>query len=352
MTDWLELGTTLIGGLLGANANSDQTKTVSGSKEPWKPAQPYLMDNLKNNANLQKFYQQNPFNQQQKTSYENIYGDLNNFRNNTAPGLMNFANNAMTGGYQRQGGAPGAAVDSRQSSSQPASVEGLYRSVLNREPEAAGLDYWKKQFGDSIDANEINQFREAAQPEINKTGGRVQSQSPGSGLLGPFSVNKGTSYAMPDWNAQNPFSEQNKPKEEAAPTQLLQNIGSGLLSPTKNENYGNGNGAGGYNAIGDNESESGNVYGIGSSFNTDAASSAAAKAAALGLAPAAIAGLISGIKNGYMSQADIDREVAALDKALAEKDARNHGSSGGFGGSGYGGNDAHNGDSSHGTRGD
>jgi len=279
MADWLELGATLLGGLLGSKAGGDTTTSSTQTSDPWAPAQPYLLDNLKTNADLQKFYQQNPFNAQQKQSYENIYGDLNNFRNNTAPGLMDFANNAMTGSYSRQkGGAPGSGGG----------------------------------YGGSV------------QP-----GGMKQSGK------GPFSVSPGT-YAMPDWEAMNPFSAQNKPAAPAAPQNAApQQTGGfgGLLGSNENRsnnggpNFGGGSGDGfGFG--------SDNVYGIGSSFNTDAALSVANKASLLGIAPAAIAGLIAGIKEGYMSQEDIDREVASLDRALADKDARNHGMGNGpgFGG--------------------
>ena len=50
------------------------------------------------------------------------------------------------------------------------SVEDLYRNVLGREGEAAGLEYWKQGFGDTIDPNEIASFKQAAQAELaNRT---------------------------------------------------------------------------------------------------------------------------------------------------------------------------------------
>lgn len=47
------------------------------------------------------------------------------------------------------------------------SVNDLYRTVLGRNAEQAGLDYWKKVFGDVIDSNEYQEFIKAAQPELN-----------------------------------------------------------------------------------------------------------------------------------------------------------------------------------------
>ena len=199
MADWLNLGATLVGGLLGAKSSGDKTQTTTDKKEPWAPAQPYLLDNLATNANLQQFYQQNPFNAQQKTSYENIFGDLNNFRNNTAPGLMNFANNAMTSGYQR--------------------------------------------------------------PQYERPGmaGYGSQRAPVEQRQGPFSVNQGN-FAMPDWNAQNPFSAQNKPTTTPAPTQLLQQLGQQAMGG--GDSSGNGGGDYGGNGGGSSSNMGGYFAGV------------------------------------------------------------------------------------------
>ena len=47
----------------------------------------------------------------------------------------------------------------------PTTVEELYSKYLNRTPEKEGSEYWNKQFGPTIDADEISQFRKAAAPE-------------------------------------------------------------------------------------------------------------------------------------------------------------------------------------------
>ena len=65
MADWLQLGSTLLGGLLGSKAGGSTTTTATATKDPWGPAQPYMLDNLKSEAALQKQYQQTPFNPQQ-----------------------------------------------------------------------------------------------------------------------------------------------------------------------------------------------------------------------------------------------------------------------------------------------
>lgn len=90
----------IAGGLLGAAASGD-TKTESTSqKDPWKPAQPYLLENLQTNSDLQKQYAANPFSNEQKTAYQNSFNNSDNFRNNVAPGLLGMVNSFQP--YQRQ----------------------------------------------------------------------------------------------------------------------------------------------------------------------------------------------------------------------------------------------------------
>lgn len=104
------LGGAVGGALLGGGGSGSQSSTQTASKEPWAPAQPYIKKNLENEAALQEYYRKTPFNQQQIEGYSNLFGDIGNFRNNVAPGLMDFANRGMTSSYQRQrGGAPGSA---------------------------------------------------------------------------------------------------------------------------------------------------------------------------------------------------------------------------------------------------
>lgn len=85
-------GVTLAGGLLGAMAGKDTTTTAS--KDPWGPAQPYLLDNLKTNAAMQQYYQANPFSDQQKTAYQGLLNSVANGQAN-APVMSGIANNFM-----------------------------------------------------------------------------------------------------------------------------------------------------------------------------------------------------------------------------------------------------------------
>jgi Domain of unknown function (DUF4214) len=54
----------------------------------------------------------------------------------------------------------------------------LYKSVLGRDPDAAGLAYWKSRFGDTVDPNEAAQFKkEAGIDELyHQTLGRTADQ--------------------------------------------------------------------------------------------------------------------------------------------------------------------------------
>ena len=99
----------LLGGLFGAASSGNTTTGATQSRDPWGPAQPHILRNLQNESDLQSYYQKTPFNAQQQQGYSNLFGDIGNFRDNVAPGLMDFANRGMTSNYQRQrGGAPGS----------------------------------------------------------------------------------------------------------------------------------------------------------------------------------------------------------------------------------------------------
>jgi len=92
--------TTALGGLFGFLGGSGST-SKSTNQEPWSPAQPYLLDALKQGQALNQYYQQNPFNAQQKAGYQNVMSDADYLRQNVMPGVMQFANNAMGGSYSR-----------------------------------------------------------------------------------------------------------------------------------------------------------------------------------------------------------------------------------------------------------
>ena len=89
----------VVGGVMNKGGGGGGSQTAS--KEPWAEAAPWIKDNIKTGQDLQRYYQQNPFNSLQQTGYQNQFADLDQFRNQMAPGLMNFANKLMGSNYQR-----------------------------------------------------------------------------------------------------------------------------------------------------------------------------------------------------------------------------------------------------------
>lgn len=87
----------VVGGLMSDGGGSSQT----ASKTPWEPAIKPLTNSLETGRALERYYQQNPFNQMQRTGYQNLYADLDQFRNQIQPGLVQFANGMMQSDYQR-----------------------------------------------------------------------------------------------------------------------------------------------------------------------------------------------------------------------------------------------------------
>lgn len=150
----------VVGGLM--SDGEEQTAT----KEPWSAAAPWLRENIAQGQNLQAYYQQNPFNNLQQTGYQNTYGDLDNFRGNMAPGLMDFANRLMGQNYSRQGGQ-----------------RPMQASPMQTKPMQGGL---------------------------------LQQQWP---QQGPFSAPKGQSYGLLDFQAMNPYNNALKPAEIKHPDQ-------------------------------------------------------------------------------------------------------------------------------------
>ena len=88
-----------VGGLMSKGSSQQSTN------EPWAPAQPMLQDLLKQGQALGGYYQQNPFNNLQRTAYQNTFSDIDNARNNVMPGLLSITNK-----YLQKGGSPGISL--------------------------------------------------------------------------------------------------------------------------------------------------------------------------------------------------------------------------------------------------
>ncbi|HEX8615671.1 MAG TPA: tape measure protein [Telluria sp.] len=61
----------------------------------------------------------------------------------------------------------GIAVQMVKDNPAPLSVEGLYESVLGRQGDVKGLEFWKKAYGESVDNAEMQDFIKAAKPELD-----------------------------------------------------------------------------------------------------------------------------------------------------------------------------------------
>ena len=48
----------------------------------------------------------------------------------------------------------------------PPHIANLYKEILGRAPDTGGAAYWAKEFGDEVNADEMNAFIQAAQPEM------------------------------------------------------------------------------------------------------------------------------------------------------------------------------------------
>lgn len=87
----------VVGGMM-SDGGGQQTAT----KDPWGPAQKPLINSLTTGTALENYYQRNPFNPLQQAGYQNLYADLDNFRNVMAPQAMAFNNRMMNTNYQRK----------------------------------------------------------------------------------------------------------------------------------------------------------------------------------------------------------------------------------------------------------
>jgi len=96
--------------------------SASASKDPWGPAAPWLESNIQKGQDLQSQYEAQPFNHLQQTGYQNAFSDIDNYRQNLMPALMQYATKGLPGfqmpasysspqGFMTvsgQGSAPGA----------------------------------------------------------------------------------------------------------------------------------------------------------------------------------------------------------------------------------------------------
>lgn len=181
----------LIGSSMGGGGGGGQTQ----SKEPWEAARPWLEDNIRTGQDLQRFYQQNPFNRQQQDAYNNIFSDQSNFRGNIAPGMMDFANRLMGTNYQR---AP------NMFERRPGGMSGGLLGGGNARPMGYGGQPMGNQPMGGGMAQPMGYEPAVRQP----SGGPFSMPSGGGGGSQP-------SGGGIDFNAQNPYATDLKPIDKA-----------------------------------------------------------------------------------------------------------------------------------------
>lgn len=177
--DPFSIGMTLLGGLLGGQSSNTKDST---SRDPWAPAQPWLINNITQGQKLQNYYQQNPFNAQQQTGYNNLFGDIDQFRNQVAPGMMGFANGMMGSNYQRSRGPVGSAGYGSASPSPLAAQPGPFSMAPGGS------------FG-AVDFNKINPYKNGAITPTPTPGGLVNPTG-NDGGRGQDGISSG---GTPDW---------------------------------------------------------------------------------------------------------------------------------------------------------
>ena len=74
----IPLAGSIIGGLTSKKSSTPATQTAS--KDPWAPAQPWMLENIKQGQALQGQYQANPFSDLQKNSYSNQFQNTDQMR--------------------------------------------------------------------------------------------------------------------------------------------------------------------------------------------------------------------------------------------------------------------------------
>lgn len=203
----------VVGGLMSDGGGGSQT----ASKTPWEPAIKPLTNSLETGQALERYYQQNPFNQMQRTGYQNLYADLDQFRNQIAPGMMQFANSMMQSNYQR--GPRQSQMEAMQSqmpmqnTKQPMMMQqggdGVYSTKpMQMQGGQGGLMAAMGQAG--MSPINPNQSMAGAMQGGNMS---YQGSIP-QGLLsaiqqGPFQAPTQGNYGLLDWVQNNPFTAPN-----------------------------------------------------------------------------------------------------------------------------------------------
>lgn len=216
-----------VSGMMADKGGSSQTT----SSEPWEPSQEWLKENIDLGRELQGHYRQNPFNQLQQTGYQNLFGDIDMFRNSMAPGLMGYANNLMGARYQRAPAGSELGVNPYNMGGAARMSQGLLSThgpVAQRTPTQSGVQGLLgsgqgQPQGDmrSAMAAMAGQGSPLAAGSISDAFGQAgqmgqsMPQAMGQAAAGVFPTSMGGgSYGSLDWQNLNPYTSNLKPEDK------------------------------------------------------------------------------------------------------------------------------------------
>ncbi|WP_291518413.1 hypothetical protein [Acidovorax sp.] len=207
----------VVGGLMGGDGGGgSQTQ----SKEPWEPARKPLINSLNTGQDLERYYQRNPFNRLQQQGYQNLFSDLDMFRNQLAPSMMGFANQMMQSDYRRgprnsqmeamQGGGGGYGGGMQTNMKQPMMMQPGSDGVYDTKPMGMGGgglmgamgQAGQMQRGDMSGGQSFGAGMPGGMASYDGQQGLLAAMGQG----GPFPMPSGGSYGLLDFVEQNPFT--------------------------------------------------------------------------------------------------------------------------------------------------
>lgn len=197
----------VVGGLMSDGGGGQQT----ASKAPWDPAVKPLTNSLNTLQDLERYYQQNQFNPMQRTGYQNLFSDLDQFRNQIQPGLAQFSNDMMQSNYQR--GPRQSQMEAMQGqipTQRPQMMQQGQDGVYSTKPMQQGGGLLSAMGQAGMSPINPNQSMAGAMQGGNMS---YQGSIP-QGLLsaiqqGPFQASTPGNYGLLDFVQLNPFTATN-----------------------------------------------------------------------------------------------------------------------------------------------
>lgn len=196
----------------------------SASKDPWGPVAPWLENNVEKGEQLQNAYEAQPFNQLQMTAYQNAFGDIDNYRQNLMPALMQQAAKGIPG-FQLPASYSGAAMQGGGGPSGFMTVggqgQGGQRQQFSPEQQAIAGQFMR----DNIDNPGLIK-QQAAKYGLSNADllGAAQTVDPNIAMnqVDQFMGRQDPMYARPafgliDWNTVAPRARPIAPPAPAAP---------------------------------------------------------------------------------------------------------------------------------------